>query len=140
MALLSDHQLEKVESSKAYLAVDLVFNWIGYIGELLLLLYLINYWRRLPGTFWFWMKAFLLSVILMFISTIKDEVFAWAGIAPPDHFKWFGPRQEPSRSPGMDVILNAQNRGSRILARGIRVARLLDENEAIFRRRQRSQN
>jgi len=146
VAFLSDKGLEKLERSRVYLVVDIIFDWIGGVGEFLLLGYVIFVWHpssenlSFGSRFWFWSKVLLLSVILLSVKSIKDEVLAWAGIAPPDYLKWFGPHQEPAGIPGMQVIIDAQQRGTRIFQRGIRVDQLLAENEAIFQRKQGKQN
>lgn len=146
MGLLSDNALEKLERARTYLVVDIIFNWIGGAGEFLLLVYVIFVWHRssenlsFGSRFWFWSKVLFLSVILLSVRSIKDEVLAWAGIAPPDYLKWFGPHQEPCGLPGMQVIIDAQQRGTRISHRGIRVDQLLAENEAIFQRKQGKHN
>jgi hypothetical protein len=140
---LSDDGLEKLERSRVYLVVDIIFNWIGGVGELLLLAYSIRWWHRYSEglgfdlRFWFWLKVLLLSIVLISIRWMKDQVLAWMEIAPPNYEKWFRPKQiEVHGDPDIRLIVDAQYRATRIRERGMRVDQLLAENEAIFLRRQ----
>lgn len=147
--MLSDSKLEKLERSKAYSIVDFLLNWIFEgIGGLLLLAYSMHWWGLynegrgfvFDWRLGFWKKVLLLGIVLILTKTVKDELLAWMGIAPPDE-KWVDeailrkPKQEASILPSMDLIRITQNRGERIRERGIRVDQLLAENEAFFRRR-----
>jgi hypothetical protein len=138
-ALLRDDILEKLERSRTYLIADIVFNWIGGIGELLLTLYIVwLLWTDPPRiNRRLWLEVFLLSIGLLSIRRIKNEVLAWAGVAPPDHNRWFGPKQEESVLTEMKPILDAQQRAERIRGRGIRVEEMLEENKAKFERHHR---
>lgn len=78
-----------------------------------------------------------LGIVLICIKGIKDYVLAWAGIAPPAYPQCFGPKQLDWPGPIMRNIIDAQNRAARIRAFGMRVDELLEENEAIFKRRHR---
>jgi hypothetical protein len=79
-----------------------------------------------------------LGIVLICIKGTKDYVLAWAGIAPPDYSRWFGPKQLRVVNSAMFDIIEAQQRAERIRRRGIRVDEMLEENEAKFERRQRS--
>jgi len=147
MALLSDDALEKLERSRAYLVVDILFGWIGGIGLFLFFVISIHWWNRYSERgpdprFYFWLKVLLWGVVLSSAGCAKDQILAWAGIAPPDHEKWLGPKQigMAGIDPTMDLILHMQYRATRIRKRGIRVDQLLAENEAIFLRKQGKQN
>jgi hypothetical protein len=139
-ALLRDDILEKLERSRAYLIVDIVFNWIGGIGELLLVLFVFwTTWTHGPWPHWKqWMELVGLGIVLLCIRGIKDYVLAWAGFAPPDYSRWFGPKQIDVGSSNMRRIRDAQERAARIRERGIRLDEMLEENEAKFERHQRS--
>src|SRR5713101_5036222 len=141
MALLSDDALEKLERSRAYLVVDILFGWIGGIGLFLFFVFSIHWWNRYSERgpdprFYFWLKVLLWGVVLSSAGCAKDQILAWAGIAPPEHEKWLGPKQigMAGIDPTMDLILHMQYRATRIRKRGIRVDQLLAENEAIFLR------
>src|ERR1019366_10693630 len=104
-ALLPDDILEKLERSRTYLIADIVFNWIGNIGDLLLILFVLwTTWTHGPWPHWKqWMELVGLGIVLLCIKGIKDYVLAWAGIAPPDYSRWFGPKQIDIDSPFMKV-------------------------------------
>lgn len=128
-ALFRDEILEGIEHSRAYRIVDVIFDRIGGVGELVLVVYLIRvtWWHHPVGiTGFFWLKIFLLAVGLLLIKEVKNTVAAWAGIAPPHYDKPYD-----SISPGMQVILDAQRRAERIRKRGIRVDEMLDENKRL---------
>jgi hypothetical protein len=57
--LLSDETLDRFEQSKPYMVFDVVFNWIGGIGELLLLgFFLWWYWYDDHKTYpYLWLKV-----------------------------------------------------------------------------------
>jgi hypothetical protein len=143
---MSDDRLEKLEGSRTYLAVDIIFNWIGGLGLILLLAYSIRWWHRdsaglgFDPKFWFWLKVLLLGLVLISVTWIKDHVPARIDIAPPDYGKWLGKKQSEVGSPEMRLILDAQQRAARIRERGIQVDKLLAENEAIFLRKQKNLN
>jgi hypothetical protein len=138
VAIFTENRLEQLERSKAYLVADIIFNWIGGVGELLLLAYAIRWWHRyaeglgFDPKFSFSMKVLLLSAVLISVKDVKNYLLAWVGIAPPDYEKCFGPKQLDVGSPHMRLILDAQQRAARIRERGIRVHQLLAENEAAF--------
>jgi len=81
--------------------------------------------------------VFGLGIGLVFVRAVTNWVLAWAGIAPPDYDRWFGPKQIPLDDPRMKAIIDAQQRGERIRQRGVRVDEMLEENEAKFKRRHR---
>jgi len=134
--LFRDDILEKLERSRAYLIFDMVFNWIGGIGDILLVVCVsVLYWGNPARFTWrFWLGAFLLMIGLLAIRGIKDQFVAWAGVAPPNYAKWFGAKQIDVASPRMSLIRDAQSRAGRMKDRGIRVDELLEENEARFER------
>jgi hypothetical protein len=136
MTLLSEEALEQLECSKAYLVADFVLNWIGAVGELILITYGVHWWRRYsedgPGfdpQFLFWLKMLLMSVGLLSIRWMKDAMFAWLGASPPNYGDRFGPKQIQVGSPEMRLILEAQSRANRIRERGHRVDQLLAHSE-----------
>jgi hypothetical protein len=135
---LSDKILDRLERSSLYMVFDLVFEWIGLIGMLCLIgATSWVYWsdHALPKRLWL---LGVLAIGLLMTAEIKDWLIAWFGIAPPDHSKWFGPKQLPPVVPSMDAIIEAQGRAGRIRARGYFVDELLNENEARFKRNTRS--
>lgn len=130
--LFRDEVLDRLERSTAYLIFDRIFNWLGGVGELLLIAYGVRVWWESDGaevTGFFWLKLLLLGIALLLVKSIKDSILAWAGIAPPDY-----PKSPEPILPVMKGIIDAQYRGDRIQERGIRVDELLEENHAKFLR------
>jgi len=136
-SLLRDDILEKVERSRIYLIIDIIFNWIGVVGWLAFALDIL---------WWEWtdsrngrvgLEVFGLGLGLISIRAITNWVLALAGIAPPDYSRWFGPKQEESVLSNMKPILDSQQRAERIRKRGIRVDEMLEENKAKFERHYR---
>lgn len=141
MALLSEEALEKLERSIPYLVADIIFNWVGVIGELFLIAYAVRWWHRsseglgFDTKFWFWAKVLVIGIAFLSIRWMKDAMFAWIGAAPPNYASRLGPKQlDVGIEPDMRLILDAQSRAMRIRERGIRVDQLLAENEARFQR------
>jgi hypothetical protein len=143
---MSDDQLERLEHSVPYLVIDTIFNWIGGVGLIILLVYSIRWLHRdseglgFDTKFWLWLKVLLSGLILISVSWLKDQLLALAKIAPPSHARAFGKNQLTVGSPEMLLLLAAQQRAARIEDRGTRVDELLAENEAIFLRKQKRLN
>ena len=131
-----DEWIDRVERSWLYLIFDLVFSWVGAIGSVLLIVYCFwSYWssETRPDRI-FWLKIGALGIILLSAESLKDLLIAWIGLAPPDYSLWFGPRQR-AVDQDMTAIIESQNRGTRISARGYFVDELLSENQKRFERR-----
>jgi hypothetical protein len=120
MPVVTNHDwLDRIERSRLYMIFDPMFNWIGGIGTILLIAYgFWAYWASEPKpSRVFWLKIGAAGLILISADGPKDLLMARIGLAPPDYSLWFGPRQH-AVDEGMMTIIESQNRGTRITARG----------------------